>query len=529
MILRKPYAFLIKHFKLIHVILAFLVCYSIYYTKQLTDFFTEYSNTIINVAGQDLASTLTPILFQIIPFLIIVFSIILLVVMIVKKKPNLFYIINIISYIYTFVIVQISKFTLNTMALTLIDVRQARLIRDIITISLIIQVMCAVIIFIRATGFDIKKFNFKQDLKELDISPEDREEFEVEFSLDKNKIKTKLRKRIRFLKYRYKENKILFWVLSVIVIIFLSTSIYFGFFYKEKILSENTYFGGNGITLKITNSYLTNTDYKGNLIDEDNYYLILQIEAKGNNKKLEESSLKILIDNYVYTPTLNNKDSFFDFGKIYFGENIGGNLEKKVLVYEIPKELIDKEFIFSYVLRNTLNSFVVNDIKVSLAPEKLTETSLKEVRLQENLQLQDSILDDYQIKIDEYAIAKRFKVNYNFCVNKKDECYLSVEYLKADIISNYDKSLLKIKGSLIKENQIQGIYDLYDFIDNFGTLYYEIDGITKRHSVKLKEVVSSKVKKQDTYYIEVLDEVENADSIYLLFNVRDKQYKYILK
>ena len=117
MILRKPYAFFIKHFKLMHIILSVLVCYSLYNTKELLEFFNEYAKTIINVTGQNLYEILIPGLFHILPFLIIIFSIIILVVLAIKKKPNLFYIINIFIYIYTFIIIEVSNSTLHTMSL----------------------------------------------------------------------------------------------------------------------------------------------------------------------------------------------------------------------------------------------------------------------------------------------------------------------------------------------------------------------------------------------------------------------------
>ena len=42
MILRKPYAFLIRHFKLIHLILTVLLAYILYKTNKLLSFFNQY-------------------------------------------------------------------------------------------------------------------------------------------------------------------------------------------------------------------------------------------------------------------------------------------------------------------------------------------------------------------------------------------------------------------------------------------------------------------------------------------------------
>ena len=167
MILRKPYAFFIKHFKLMHLILAVLMCYSIYKTKELLDFFNEYSSIIINVQGQDLVTPLVPNFFQIVPFLIIIIAIIVMVVLIVKKKNYLFYIILIAVFTYNTIIIQLSKTTLTSMTKSIIESQTILLVRDLIMIGFIIQLVEVVIVFVRATGFDVKKFDFDTDLKKI--------------------------------------------------------------------------------------------------------------------------------------------------------------------------------------------------------------------------------------------------------------------------------------------------------------------------------------------------------------------------
>ena len=119
MILRKPYAFFIKHFRFIHVILSLLVIYSTYKTKILLDFFNEYSNEIINITGQDLVTPLMPLFFQIIPLIILVVNLLLLFIMFIKKKPYLIYVISIGIFLFTFIILQISKSTLNELYFSL--------------------------------------------------------------------------------------------------------------------------------------------------------------------------------------------------------------------------------------------------------------------------------------------------------------------------------------------------------------------------------------------------------------------------
>lgn len=532
MILRKPYAFFIKHFKLIHIILAVLVGYSIYRTKLLLDFFNEYSATIINIQGQDLVTPLLPFLYQIIPLLIVIASTVVLIVMMVKKKPYIFYIITIIVSIFTLVIIQVSKNVLLDLSETLLDSRTIMLIRDLITVSFVAQLFSIVIIIIRATGFDVKKFDFKTDLKDLEISEEDREEVEIQIKFDANKNIRGIRRRIRFLKYAYKENRLIFNSAFALVGILLVSLITFTILNKEKIITQNVYFTGNNFSVNLVDSYLVNTDYKGKVINNDYYYLLLRLNIKSNTNRaisLDIATTKILIDNYVYTPIIENRDSFFDFGTIYQSENIKNEYETKVLIYQIPKELINKEIIFSFVDKNTTDqegNFKSTKVKVNYIDLTGIASSIS-TNINNELSLEESILPDYKINISAYDIQDEYKIKYNFCVS--NECFESYEYLKPEITSNYNKALLKINGTLTKETNISGIYDLYDFIERFGTLSYTINGEKKYQTVQFKEVTSKKVKEENTYYLEVLEEVKNASNISFIFTIRNKNYEYILK
>lgn len=532
MILRKPYAFFIKHFKLIHIVLAVLVCYSIYRTKLLLDFFNEYSTAIINVQGQDLVTPLLPFLYQIVPIFIIAVATLVLVVMIVKKKPCIFYIIMIAVYIFSFVILQVSRGVLLELRDALLELQTIMLLRDLIMVSFIIQLFSIIIVIIRATGFDVKKFDFKTDLKDLEISEEDREEVEVEIKVDTNKNVRWLRRKIRFLKYAYKENRLIFNFCFVVGIVGIISLITIYSMSGEKIITQNVYFSGNNFSVNLVDSYLVNTDYKGNVINEDYYYLLLRLDIKNNTSRdnaLDIATTKILIDNYVYTPTSENRDSFFDFGTIYQGENIGSEYERKVLIYQIPKELINNDIIFSFVDKNDSDeagNFATTKVEVNYI-DLTGISSFEQVSINNELSFEDSIFPDYKININAYDIQNEYKLAYDFCVN--NVCYESYEYLKPAVTSNYDKAILKIRGTLTKETNISGIYDLYDFIEKFGTLSYTINGEEKYQTIQFKEVVSKKLREEDTYYLEVLEEVKDASNISFIFTIRNKNYEYIIK
>ena len=455
----------------------------------------------------------------------------MLVVMIVKKKPNLFYIFNILVYLFALIVIFSANSTLETMSRSLIDVRTIRLVRDFTMISFFLQFVSIPIIIVRAVGFDIKKFNFTDDLKEMEISDEDREEFEVQFSFDKNKALRNFRKIKRFFKYTYKENRLLFNLtitgvsLGIILIVFSS------YLMKTPTIKQNINFSGNGFTMSVLDSYLVNTDYKGKILSED-YYLLVKIKVKANgatSKTIDTATTKITIGNYYYIPLLGYKDKFIDFGEVYQNEKIGNEFEEKVLLYKIPSQLINNEMIFSFVNKNSFTDKEgFKSTKVKIEYNDLTGINSNEkFKLQEELKFNNSILDDYKLKITNYEIKDKFKLQYNYCVSS--ECHLSYEYLIPSLNTNYDKTLLKITGILETEKDILKNYNLYQFIESFGKICYNIDGILKTQSLNLNNVISKKTKQLNDYYIEVPKEIENASNISITFTIRDRVYEYVLK
>ncbi len=59
MILRKPYAFIIKHFKLLHLILTVLLGISVYRISYILNFLKEYLNSPVVLNKYDTVSSLT--------------------------------------------------------------------------------------------------------------------------------------------------------------------------------------------------------------------------------------------------------------------------------------------------------------------------------------------------------------------------------------------------------------------------------------------------------------------------------------
>jgi uncharacterized membrane protein len=163
MILRKPYAFLIKNFKLIHLIFVFLTGYLLYRTYIIHNFFQEARDIKI-VTNRELTDVLFNSLMYVFIFLIIILSIIVIWLLKYKKKKTLLYFFNLFLYIILGVFYYYSYVQTGIMEITAVDIRIIRLIYDLLSIFLALQFISIVGYAVRATGFDIKKFNFGQDI-----------------------------------------------------------------------------------------------------------------------------------------------------------------------------------------------------------------------------------------------------------------------------------------------------------------------------------------------------------------------------
>ena len=78
MILRKPYAFLIRHFRLIHVFLMIFVGFLIWKSAGILSFFSEYMSSGQANVEIDLTSELFDIWMFLFPWIIIVINLIII-------------------------------------------------------------------------------------------------------------------------------------------------------------------------------------------------------------------------------------------------------------------------------------------------------------------------------------------------------------------------------------------------------------------------------------------------------------------
>lgn len=534
MILRKPYAFFIKNFKFFHLILFILSSVLLYRTSLVYSFIKEFAKTTPNVIGKDLTSTLFVPWLYILVIIIIIVNIVIIFVLIKKDKPYIYYIFNITLYIGVLITNIASHRVIGNMETMLVATKTTLAIRDINNLARMLQTVSVVFYLIRATGFDIKKFDFVRDLHGLNISEEDSEEIEVAVEFEKNEIVRDFRSKIRHGIYYYKENKLILNLIFAIIISLILSIVYFSLNKYNRTYKEKSFFNVGTFSVGVKESYILTKDYKNETITpEDQVLVALKISARSNiEDKLQTSRTVLTVDGKDYYHIKDYKEKLSDLGKVYYDEIIKQDFSDYILVYQIPKESAKSNFIFKYIdsIEYKRGKTLTNSIDVKLSPKNIDdkEEKIEKYELGNQIDTTSSQISDYKIQINNYDIKERFDNNYNACIRSK-ECYDFKEILVPSQTRNNKKTLLKVDGTIEYQNVLSNITNLYEFIEKFGTIEYTLNNIKYKETGDFFEVLQTINKQENTYYIEIDKEIEQASQIKLVFNLRNTRYEYTLR
>ena len=325
MVFRRPYGFLIKNFRLIHLIISGILIYLVTYSNKIYKF--------INLCIEDAVNRYNAT--QYIDYSIYIFIGIVLILFFAiywlfkyKDKPRKIYVLYIFVYILVGVYVFLLFSYFSGLPNEIIDQKTIRAYRDIMLIILGFQYLIIIIILLRGFGFDIKKFNFTKDIQELDLTSEDAEEVEVDLSLDATDIMRGVRKGKREFGYFFQEYKI--YILSIIIVLFIIFG-YIGYNYlskKLKVYNEGEFVGYN-YYISVKDSYYN--------ISENKSYVIINFDIfkNGRNERLDFNKLILKVDKKEYMPNKNICYIFDRLGNCYKKQYITKNTSNYILVYEV--------------------------------------------------------------------------------------------------------------------------------------------------------------------------------------------------
>ncbi len=518
MIIRKPYAFLIRHFRKIHILLLALCAFIYYKNMQLTSFIGEFMDlqTYDAYAEPITKYASTPALLCM--GIIILGSLTLVILLKHKQKPWKLYLLPIAEYIALFAIFIAAKNFFNQYN-GIMDNASIRAIRDFLNIATLLQYPIMLILLMRILGVDLNKFNFQMDKEFLELSQEDREELEINVEFDKDSIKRGTKKLFRHLNYFYQEHKLPVNIAATLLLIIFLYSSYTFVFVINKSYTEGQSLDANGYTITLNNSYYTDKDYAGNLISEDNAFVILDLTIK-NNQQMREIDLNKFhvmngVSDYVTTDKTYGTE-FQDYGKTYEGKELkNGEQFNLIMVFRVPKEQSVKRFVLYYQEFNNEASPHLRKIKLKLNDVSKIEEN-KTLNLGEELKFTLEKEEEI-ITFDEYQILDSTEYTYRTVLSSTGtthyDTYTAPEGYK----------ILKIPfGS----NNFEG-KDMIDFSTKYGTINY-IDNENKKSVVKFKNPFN-RVYYGKYLYTRVPADMEQAKSIEIHYTIRNQKYVYKLR
>jgi len=368
MIIRKPYAFLIKNFKKIHVFLLLLSLFVAYKLLNVSSFVSEFMNLGTYDFYNDPITNYISFFLMLSVLLLVVGSLALIFLLRYKKKPWKVYLVPFFEYLALFFVLGMIKSFFNKYSYD-VETTDLRLSRDLLFMFIMAQLPAIGIYGMRVFGLDIQKFNFNSDQEFLELSEKDREEIEISLSLDKDTFKRGYKRLFRNVKYVYLEHKKICISVIILLVSVFGYNLYKMFFVTNKSYTEGEIYNANGYSITINKSYFTNKDNVGNVISNKSNFLVLDLTLKNNagTRSVNVNNFHIKNGNmdYITTGSTYQKE-FEDLGQTY--DNVKelrrGEILNMIIIYKVDKELNKNRFVLYY--QEDGNEGILRKIKLNV-------------------------------------------------------------------------------------------------------------------------------------------------------------------
>lgn len=549
MIIRNPYGFIAKHFKLINLLLLIPIIYIMLAFGDIGNFFKDYVAAGYSTPETNFAeSYITPLLIAAIIFMVAV-NIIFYLIFTSRKKNGLLYLASgiyhlILLFSLLFLYASMTQIEMGQMEATF-----ANFVRDFANI-----VILPIYFFIAATavkgiGFNIKTFRIDNN-SDLKLTEDDEEEIEIKIGSDNNKVKRNFVHIIRELKYYILENKFVFTCVMIVFFGIIGYTTYMHFRVYNQTYSVNQAFSMDNFQISIKDSYITNTDYRGTKISDDKYYLAIKIGIynQGYATSIDRANFRIYIDDTVLYPSYDKSARFLDIGKDYQGETIatkGGS--DYVFVYELTEDQIKG----SYQMR-ILNGLSTQDgklikkyKKVNIRPQNILKTvNLGNYEKNKMITLSDTTLGKTKFTLSSFEVVNIYTYKYEAChtelvckdINGVEKCSndnVCKENTSA-VVPSGGKALLVI-DDVIKWDESVPYYQSRDkdFYGDFVTIEYVYDtnAYVNNKDLEGKAVLKNITPQiiEDKIIYEVPSTLLNAKKVDFVIKIRNKKFTINVK
>lgn len=526
MIIRKPYAFLIKNFRIIHGFLLLLIIFLASKTLNVYSFFSAYVSNRGMGNTEGMKSYITFTMYAIAVFIIAICALIYFILSL-KNKDRKIYLYTILYYIIMIVWFTIVHSAFKSLAQEAMDVESVRVFRDFCLMIFIPQIVLIIIIFSRALGFNLKQFEFKKDLEEMNIEVTDSEEVELSMGNESYKIARFFRKVLRLTKYFVIENKEFVITLGSIIALIATFYAFKTFDVKVARINEAEQIYANSLYMTADESFMTERDMNNNLIDQDRKYILVKVTLDNkswNDISLDRSSFRLIVGENMLFPEMSVNDKFNDFGKIFNGSTIvSGDTQTYIVIFYIEEKEIRDNYIFR------VKDPTINDYKDILIKPKDLDNVHDNGRyiLPANVKFENSLLKNSSIIVSGYEMSDRFYEKYNYVVDgsNREGTYTIIPSIKG----RGSNTIIKLKTELKMDQETtmaKRITKASDLIGYYGFIKYKVDGqdiTSKMYPVSVEYAVDKFA------YAEVPMAAKDSDSLELILLIRGEKYTIILK
>lgn len=529
MILKKPYGLLIKHFRLIHIILTALCIYISIRTYNIVSFFVDYAkNNYSVVVTDDLVSSTIGVGIYLAIIFVLISLIAIYILLKQKKKPTKMYLITIGYFIILLIGIIIASILIDSLSDALWEAAAARTYRDFSYIFYLPIYFFIILMAMRSLGFNVKQFNFKDDLKELEITDADSAEVEISLNIKTYKIERFIRRFIREFRYYVLENKIMFIVICCVIVLVVGYLFIKNYEKTKYTYKENKEFTYSSFSINVLDSMVTNVNTKGEIISEGKCYVVVKFSITNNSNKdltLDYTNLKLYYgSDYVY-PSVDLGNYFLDYGDPFMNNVIdSGETHTYIIPYEIDEKYKNKSFkIVMYKEASTKKDiFLAKNIVVKLSPEKYFDTiDVRDANINDTISFASTSLNNTKLSIKSVEITNRYEYNYDSCYN--DSCRTYTDVVVSGTTYRSKKTLLVMDYTLQMDDTTTSYANIND-IKAFATYFMQVS-YTKDNETVISDVeYVTPTRLKDKLILQTDVNIASADSVSLLITIRNRRY-----
>ena len=279
---------------------------------------------------------------------------------------------------------------------------------------------------------------------------------------------------------------------------------------------------------------LSQCDYKGNIIKNGYYYVVLKVNLKNNSgltRKIDFNQFNLSVGGTLIKPTLSMSSYFID----YASENVISEFSHKTdktfaLVYEINEKNRNSRFkldIYNGTVKNK-KDYTTKHIYVSIHPKKISDLKLNgNYALGQKVTFDDTYLGNTILKVQSYELNKTYFYTYEKCF--KDNCNAYDDAITVPFTaSRHNNYILTLHINYTPDGDM--LYSKSNtlprrFANDFMTIQYKVDDkVYSNNSINVTPDYQ-----KDFIAFEVGGEIVDASVIQAIVTIRNQKYIINLK